>query len=93
MELTRKQFDILVELAQTEQLFSHPLHPYTQALLSAVPMPDPDSEKEKIPLTYDESVHDYSVDPPVWVEIEDGHFVLGNQKELAVYRQRCGDGQ
>ena len=84
---------VLVEMAETEQLFEHPLHPYTQALLSAVPMPDPDTEKEKVPLTYDESVHDYSVDPPVWTQIESGHFVLGNQKELAEYRQRCGNGK
>ncbi len=81
----------LVELCETEKLFQHPLHPYTRALLSAVPQPDPDSEKVKVLTTYDPSMHDYSVDLPEWVEIEEGHFVLGNQKELDGYRQMLKD--
>ncbi len=80
---------LLVELADTETLFRHPLHPYTRALLSAVPMPNPAYEKAKVPLVYDESVHDYSVDQPRWVEIEPNHFVLGNQKELTEYAKMC----
>ena len=75
----------IVELADSEQLFAHPLHPYTRALLSAIPMPDPKSEKNKKLLVYDPSCHDYSVDKPVWHEIEPGHFILGNQKELSEY--------
>ena len=77
---------VLVELAGTEQLFAHPLHPYTRALLSAIPLPDPAREKHKQLEVYDPSQHDYSVDRPVWVEIEPGHMVRGNQKELAHYR-------
>ena len=80
---------LLVELAETETLFRHPLHPYTRALLSAVPMPNPAYEKKKVPLVYDESVHDYSVDGPKWVEIEPGHFVFGNDKELSEYARMC----
>ena len=75
----------IVELAESEQLFAHPLHPYTRALLSAIPMPDPKSEKQKKLLVYDPACHDYSVDKPVWREIEPGHFILGNQKELEQY--------
>ena len=78
----------LVELAGTEKLFKHPLHPYTRALLSAVPQPDPHAERAKVLTTYDPSVHDYSVDRPEWVEIEPEHFVLGNAPELKAYRQR-----
>jgi len=37
----------LVELASTEELYSHPLHPYTQALLSAIPIPDPAIESHR----------------------------------------------
>lgn len=77
----------IVELAEAEELFLNPLHPYTKALLSAVPMPDPEVEKKKKLLIYDPSVHDYSVDKPVWEEIKDGHFVYGNQKELEEYRK------
>ena len=77
----------LVELAESEQLFAHPLHPYTRALLSAIPMPDPASEKGKKLLVYDPSCHDYTQDGPVWSELEPGHFVLGNQRELDAYRK------
>ena len=82
---------VIVELAETEKLFAHPLHPYTRALLSAIPMPDPISEKQKKLETYDPSMHDYSVDKPVWTEIEEGHFIMGNEKELAEYRERLKD--
>ena len=78
---------VLVELAETEKLFAHPLHPYTRALLSAIPLPDPAREKNKVLEVYDPSVHDYSVDQPKWVEIEEGHMVWANQKELAKYRE------
>lgn len=77
---------VLVELAETEKIFAHPLHPYTRALLSAVPLPNPVKEKKKVLTVYDPSCHDYSVDKPVWTEIESGHFVHGNKKELEEYR-------
>lgn len=77
----------LVELAECEELFKHPLHPYTKALLSVVPQPDPESERKKKILIYDPAQHDYSSDPPVWEEVSPGHFVLGNQKELEGYRK------
>ena len=77
----------IVELAEAEELFIHPFHPYTKALLSAVPIPDPEREKNKKLLVYDPSIHDYSTDKPVWEEILPGHFVYGNQKELEEYRK------
>ncbi len=77
----------IVELAEAEELFLHPLHPYTKALLSAVPIPDPELEKKKKLLVYDPSMHDYSSDKPVWEEILPGHFIYGNQKELEGYRR------
>lgn len=76
----------IVELAESEELFRHPLHPYTKALLSAVPIPDPEIEKKKKLIVYDPSVHDYSVDKPIWEEILPGHSVYGNQRELDQYR-------
>lgn len=76
----------IVELAEAEELFQHPFHPYTKSLLSAVPIPDPEIEKKKKLLVYDPSVHDYSVDKPSWVEILPGHFVYANEKEVAEYK-------
>lgn len=77
----------IVELAEAEELFHHPLHPYTKALLSAVPQPDPEVEKKKKLIVYDRNMHDYSVDKPIWKEMLPGHFVYGNQKELAGYEE------
>lgn len=77
----------IVELAEAEELFLHPLHPYTKALLSAVPIPNPILEKKKKLLVYDPSMHDYSTDKPVWEELVPGHFVYGNKAELDGYRK------
>ena len=79
---------VIVELSETEKLFAHPLHPYTRALLSAIPMPDPESEREKVLEVYDPSCHHYETDQPVWTEIEPGHFIMANQEELAEYRKQ-----
>ncbi len=79
---------VIVELSETEKLFAHPLHPYTRALLSAIPMPDPESEREKVLEVYDPSCHHYETDKPVWTEIEPGHFIMANQEELEEYRKQ-----
>lgn len=78
---------VLVELAETEELFAHPMHPYTQALLSAIPMPDPEREKKKVLKVYDPSQHDYSTDKPKWMEIRPNHFVWANEAEFAKYQE------
>ncbi|MEK4170264.1 MULTISPECIES: ATP-binding cassette domain-containing protein [unclassified Lysinibacillus] len=76
----------MVELADTEKLFAHPLHPYTKALLSAVPEPNPYKERGKIVEVYDPSQHRYEENPPSFVEVEKGHFILANEEELTHYR-------
>lgn len=81
----------LMELADTETLFRHPLHPYTKALLAAVPVPSPDDRRQGSPEVYYESMHDYSVDLPAWHEIEPGHFVRANQAEIAAYTRRLSE--
>ena len=78
----------LMELAESEQLFAHPLHPYTRSLLSAIPMPDPVWERNKQLLVYDPAQHHYSEsNPPLWKELEPGHFVRGSEEELDIYRK------
>ena len=78
---------LLVELAETEELFAHPMHPYTQALLSAIPQPSPDAAEKQTLVTYDPGIHHYEQDPPVWTELAPGHFVLANQEEIEQYRK------
>ena len=80
----------LMELAPGEEIFAHPLHPYTRSLLSAIPIPDPASERGKTCTPYDPSVHDYSVDKPAWTEIAPGHFVFANARECDEYRRMLG---
>ncbi|HKM29924.1 MAG TPA: ATP-binding cassette domain-containing protein [Bacilli bacterium] len=77
----------LVELASTEELFKHPLHPYTKALLSAVPLPDPDYEKNRQRVYYNPSLRKTTVDKPLMTEIVPDHFVYGSLNEIEAYRQ------
>ena len=78
----------MVELAESEELFAHPLHPYTNALLQAAPLPDPDLERDKKVVVYDPTVHDYSSDKPFWAEVSPGHFIWANKAELESYRAK-----
>ncbi|MFC5631815.1 MULTISPECIES: ATP-binding cassette domain-containing protein [Streptococcus] len=78
---------VIVEVAETEELFMNPVHPYTKSLLSAVPIPDPILERGKELITYDPEMHDYSVDRPEMVEIKPGHYVWGNKSEMETYRK------
>lgn len=77
---------LIVEMAESEELFKHPLHPYTRSLLSAVPIPDPVIEKQKQFINYSEDMHDYSVDLPSMHEISEGHYVYANEAELKNYK-------
>ena len=79
----------IVELADSEELFLHPLHPYTRALLSAIPQPDPIAERNKQLLVYDPSCHHYSeTNVPKWHEILPGHFILASDDEMAQYQKQ-----
>ena len=81
-------FGEIVELTTSDELFKHPLHPYTKSLLSAIPKPNPLTEKERVRIVYNpHEVHDYSVDKPSFVEIRPGHFVLANKAEVEKYNK------
>lgn len=79
----------MVEIAPAEELFRHPLHPYTRSLLSAVPIPDPRLEREKVLITYDPSIHREEGE---LVDIGQGHLVYGSPKEIEAYRNHRETG-
>ena len=78
----------IVEIAEAEELFNYPLHPYTRSLISAIPIPDPKLEKHKVLFTYDPSVHNYTKDnAPELVDIGNNHFVYGDAAEIEEYKK------
>ncbi|MGN1250206.1 MAG: ATP-binding cassette domain-containing protein [Candidatus Spyradocola sp.] len=84
-------FGKIVEVAPSDELFAHPLHPYTRSLLSAIPLPDPHYEKQRKRMIYvPEEAHDYSAEQPELREIAPGHLVRCNSAELMEYRRRLG---
>ena len=64
----------LVETGATQEIFSNPIHPYTQSLLSAVPLPNPIVEKKRQLITYDSSKIDYK--NCTVQKVSDSHFVM-----------------
>lgn len=81
-------FGEIVELATSDELFKHPLHPYTKSLLSAIPKPNPLTEKNRVRIVYNPAEsHDYSVEKPKFVEILPGHFILANSPEVEKYKE------
>ena len=76
----------IMEIAETDELFAYPLHPYTKSLISAIPIPDPIIEKEKKLFVYSPSMHDYSKEGPQLVDIGNGHMVFGNSEEIEKYK-------
>lgn len=85
-------FGKMVELADSDELFRHPLHPYTKSLLSAIPRPDPEYEKNRKRLQYNPlAEHDYTMDPPSFREVSPGHFVQCNEAEYQKYLKEISD--
>ena len=79
-------FGKIVELATSDELFAHPFHPYTRSLLSAIPLPDPITEKSRHRVTYNPMLdHNYATEGPTMKEIYPGHFVLCNTEEYEKY--------
>ena len=82
----------MVEVADCEELYKNPLHPYTRSLLSAIPQPNPLTEKRRVRITYDPAQsHDYSVEKPSMVEIKPGHFVYASPSEVENYKKELVD--
>ncbi len=84
----------IMEIAESEELFAYPLHPYTKSLISAIPIPDPAIEKSKKLVVYEpEKMHDYSVEKPELVDLGNGHMVYGSPSEIEQYKKIRFGGQ
>jgi len=81
----------LVELAECDELFNYPLHPYTKALLSAIPSPDPNHERRRKRISYDSSVHNYDEgeNKPRYFEVRPNHFVYCSESEYPAYEEEA----
>lgn len=78
----------IVELGTSDELFAHPFHPYTRSLLSAIPLPDPITEKNRQRIVYNPVLdHDYSAEGPSMREVYPGHYVLCNTEEFEKYQK------
>ena len=85
-------FGQMVELTTSDELFKHPLHPYTKSLLSAIPHPDPNFEKNRVKINYNpNTAHDYSNQKPTMREVIPGHFVYCNDEELERYKKEISE--
>lgn len=68
----------IVELADSDELFENPCHPYTKSLLSAIPVPDPHYEKRRQRIVYTPENDGVAWEQSKLFEVTPGHFVLGN---------------
>jgi oligopeptide transport system ATP-binding protein len=85
-------FGNLVEMTDSDELFRHPLHPYTRSLLSAIPLPDPDTEKNRVRIRYNPLLdHEKTDEEPQLREVCPGHFVRCTEKEFLAYRKQVSE--
>lgn len=78
-------FGNIVELADSDELYKNPIHPYTKSLLSAIPLPDPVYEKHRKRIAYDPSIHN-SDEESEFREIKEGHWVKCTPTEYEKYK-------
>jgi oligopeptide transport system ATP-binding protein len=76
----------IVELANSDDLYANPIHPYTKSLLSAIPLPDPNYERNRKRVVYDPTTHNYGNEEPVLREVKKGHWVLCSEAEFSKYK-------
>ncbi|MGE7217067.1 ABC transporter ATP-binding protein [Priestia koreensis] len=78
----------IVELATSDELYKNPVHPYTKALLSAIPLPDPETERTRVRKIYDPKSHQYNGEEPELREVSPGHFVSCSESEFLTYKSQ-----
>ncbi|WJP98420.1 ABC transporter ATP-binding protein [Macrococcus bovicus] len=80
-------FGKLVEIGPADAIYNNPLHEYTKSLLSAIPLPDPESERTRVRRTYNPDVHAYSADDVLELrEVAPDHYVYCSPKEYEVHK-------
>ncbi|MBV0914872.1 ATP-binding cassette domain-containing protein [Apilactobacillus sp. HBW1] len=77
----------MLEIADADELYAHPLHDYTRSLLSAVPVPDPEFERQRKIVDYDASVESDGKQRKL-VEIAPNHYVRAADDEIQMYKDR-----
>ena len=77
----------MLETGTTDEIFSHPLHPYTRSLLSAIPSPNPRTEKERIAVEYDYETSGINYARGTFTHIDGTHYVLGTEEEIAKWKE------
>ncbi|MFJ7933308.1 ABC transporter ATP-binding protein [Sporosarcina sp. NPDC096371] len=82
-------FGNMVELADSDELYRNPIHPYTKSLLSAIPLPDPIYEKSRKRIAYDPSIHNAD-EPAEFREIKPRHWVRCTPSEFEQYKAEHG---
>jgi len=80
----------LLEVADADDLYLHPVHPYTKSLLSAIPQPDPLFERKRARVAYDPAIHHYEEERPQYHEILPNHKVYASQSEVERYKRELG---
>jgi oligopeptide transport system ATP-binding protein len=84
----------VVEMASSEELFKNPMHPYTISLLSAIPQPDPDYEKNRKRINYNPRQHQYNSSTlPTLKEISPNHLVLASEAEFETMKKSLNQVQ
>lgn len=73
----------LVETGTRDEIFEHPVHPYTKSLLSAIPVTDPDLERSRIAIPYDYASSGIDYSKGSYHSVEGEHYVLATDEEFA----------
>lgn len=79
----------MLEVAEADELYQAPLHPYTESLLSAIPTPDPENERTRVRTEYDPEYHNYKDLTKVGLhEIAPEHFIYCHEDEIELYQKK-----
>ena len=78
----------ILEVGTSDQVYNHPIHPYTKSLLSSIPSPDPISERERTPIVYDPTA-ELDGQEREMREITPGHFVFSTEAEAEIYKKNA----